>query len=147
MSDRRTLFTEITTADALPPHYAYSQALVHGNLLYTQGVNPCDPVTAKVVGTTIEEQTERAMRNLSAILAAAGLSTDHVIKTSVHLADLLRDFEGFDRVYSKYFSAPYPARTTVGVTLWHDYLIEIDVVAVYPDGVTPPPQMKPGAAR
>jgi 2-iminobutanoate/2-iminopropanoate deaminase len=108
MSDRRTLFTEITTADALPPHYAYSQALVHGNLLYTQGVNPCDPVTAKVVGTTIEEQTERAMRNLSAILAAAGLSTDHVIKTSVHLADLLRDFEGFRPRLQQVLLRPVP---------------------------------------
>lgn len=136
MPNDRSKFLEITTTEALPPHYAYSQALVHGNLLFTQGVNPCDPVTAEVVGTTIEEQTERAMRNLSAILAAAGLTTADVIKTSVHLADLLRDFEGFDRVYSSYFSKPYPARTTVGATLWHDYLLEIDVVAVYPG--TPP---------
>lgn len=128
------MFKEIQTTEALPPHYAYSQALVAGNLLYTQGVNPCDPDTAKVVGTTIEEQTERAMKNLQAILRAAGLGMENVIKTSVHLADLLGDFVAFDGVYSSYFKPPYPARTTVGVTLWHDYLLEIDVVAVFPNG-------------
>lgn len=126
--------TEISTTEALPPHYAYSQALVSGDLLFTQGVNPCDPETAEVVGTTIEVQTERAMQNLGAILRAAGLSYEHVIKASVHLTDLLRDFEGFDRVYGSYFKKPYPVRTTVGATLWHDYLIEIDVVARRPDG-------------
>lgn len=125
------MIREIRTNEALPPHYAYSQALITDDgLLFTQGVNPCDPVTAEVVGDTIEEQTERAMQNLTAILRAAGLTTDNVIKTSVHLADLLRDFEGFDAVYRRYFNPPYPCRTTVGAQLWHKYLIEIDVVAV-----------------
>ncbi len=125
-------FREITTNRALPPAYAYSQALGYRDLVFTQGVNPCDPVTAEVVGHTIEEQTGQAMKNLTAILAAAGASLADVIKVSVHLADLLGDFEGFDRVYRGHFSAPYPVRTTVGVTLWHDYLIEIDVVACVP---------------
>jgi 2-iminobutanoate/2-iminopropanoate deaminase len=127
-----TKFREIRTTEALPPAYAYSQALAHGDLVFTQGCNPCDPDTAQVVGKTIEEQTTQVMKNLSAILAAAGGSTAEVIKVSVHLADMLGDFEGFDRVYRTYFTPPYPVRTTVGVTLWHDYLLEIDVVAVIP---------------
>jgi reactive intermediate/imine deaminase len=121
---------EISTTESLPPHYAYSQALRYGDFVYTQGINPCDPVTAKVVGHTIEEQTEQAMRNLTAVLRAAGLTPRNIIKASVHLADLLRDFEAFDRVYRGHLAPPYPARTTVGVQLWHEYLIEIDVVAV-----------------
>jgi reactive intermediate/imine deaminase len=125
-------FREITTDQALPPAYAYSQALGYRDLVFTQGVNPCDPVTAQVVGQTIEEQATQAMNNLTAILTAAGASMADVIKVSVHLADLLGDFEGFDRVYRGYFTSPYPVRTTVGVTLWHDYLIEIDVVACLP---------------
>jgi reactive intermediate/imine deaminase len=127
-----TRFREITTSSALPPAYAYSQALGYGDLVFTQGCNPCDPVTAKVVGHTIEEQTHQAMTNLTAILKAAGGSLADVIKVSVHLAHMLEDFEGFDRVYRSYLTPPYPVRTTVGVTLWHDYLIEVDVVAVIP---------------
>jgi 2-iminobutanoate/2-iminopropanoate deaminase len=123
---------EITTEHSLSPAYAYSQALAYQDLVFTQGVNPCDPVTGQVVGHTIEEQTEQAMKNLGAILAAAGASMTDIIKASVHLADLLRDFEGFDRVYRSHLAAPYPVRTTVGVTLWHDYLIEVDVVARVP---------------
>jgi 2-iminobutanoate/2-iminopropanoate deaminase len=138
-----TRFREITTQQALPPAYAYSQALGYGDLVFTQGVNPCDPVTAQVVGKTVEEQTTQAMQNLAAILAAAGGSAADIIKVSVHLADLLRDFEGFDRVYRSYLTPPYPVRTTVGATLWHDYLIEIDVVACIPQ---PPPGSGAGQA-
>jgi 2-iminobutanoate/2-iminopropanoate deaminase len=127
-----TRFRQITTTQSLPPAYAYSQALGYGDLVFTQGCNPCDPDTGQVVGKTIEEQTTQAMKNLTAILAAAGGSTADVIKVSVHLASMLDDFEGFDRIYRGYFTPPYPVRTTVGATLWHDYLLEIDVVACIP---------------
>jgi 2-iminobutanoate/2-iminopropanoate deaminase len=121
--------SQVVTEKSLLPKFAYSQGLIANGFLFTQGVNPCDPQTGKVVGHVIELQTEQAMKNLSAILGAAGLTTRNIVKSSVHLADLLRDFEAFDRVYSSFLEPPYPARTTVGVTLWHDYLIEIDVVA------------------
>jgi enamine deaminase RidA (YjgF/YER057c/UK114 family) len=77
-------------------------------------------------------ETRTLPQNLSAILAAAGGSLADVIKVSAHLTDLLRDFEGFDRVYKSFLTPPYPVRTTVGATLWHDYLIDIDVVACIP---------------
>jgi 2-iminobutanoate/2-iminopropanoate deaminase len=125
-----TKIEEITTTKSLPPHYAYSQALRFDDLVVTQGINPCDPTTGKVVGTTIEEQTAQAMKNLTAVLDAAGLTPRDIIKASVHLADLLRDFVAFDSVYRSFLEPPYPARTTVGVQLWHDYLLEIDVMAV-----------------
>jgi 2-iminobutanoate/2-iminopropanoate deaminase len=127
-----TSFREFMTQKSLPPAYAYSQALGYGDLVFTQGCNPCDPDTGKVVGNTIEEQTTQAMKNLTAILAAAGGTTADVIKVSCHLAHMLEDFEGFDSVYRTYFTAPYPVRTTVGATLWHDYLLEVDVVACIP---------------
>lgn len=119
----------IRTDQAPAPSGAYSQALVVGPLCFTAGVGPADPVTGQVTGATIEEQTRQTLENLRAILAAANLTFSHVVKATVHLGDLARDFAGFDRVYRQYFAEPFPVRTTVGSTL-SGILVEIDFVAV-----------------
>ncbi|MGC8488040.1 MAG: RidA family protein [Clostridia bacterium] len=118
----------IRTDKAPAPGGVYSQAIRAGGFVYTAGVGPLEPHTRQVVGTTIEDQTRQTLQNLAAILEAAGLSSRHVVKATVHLQDLMRDFEGMNRVYGEFFSEPYPVRTTVGSTL-HGILVEIDLVA------------------
>jgi enamine deaminase RidA (YjgF/YER057c/UK114 family) len=81
----------------------------------------------------VGEQTEQALNNVEAVLRAAGAAFADVVKVTVHLADLQRDFKEFDRVYTSRFRAPYPARTTVGSNLL-GFLVEIDVVAVATHG-------------
>jgi 2-iminobutanoate/2-iminopropanoate deaminase len=118
----------IQTSGAPKPGGVYSQAIEWNGLLFTAGVTPVDPNTGAVVGATIEEQTERVLESLAAILAEAGLGLADVLKTTVHLADPARDFDGFNRTYQRYFEPPYPARTTVGSGL-RGILVEIDLVA------------------
>ncbi len=122
---------QITTELAPCPAGPYSQAIAASGFLYTAGQTPHDPVSGDTVGTTIEEQTLQAMKNLGAVLAAHGLDYSHVVKATVHLHHPGRDFAGFNAVYEKFVEIPYPARTTVGSFLG-DFLVEIDVVAVVP---------------
>nr|WSW71297.1 ABC transporter substrate-binding protein [Streptomyces sp. NBC_00995] len=89
---------------------------------------PQDPVTG-TLGDTIEEQTRQVLANVSALLATDGLTLDDVVKATVHLQDVNRDFAGFDRVYREHFADPRPVRTTVGSELM-GILVEIDVVAL-----------------
>jgi len=117
----------ILTGDAPRPVGAYSQGLVVGNLVFVAGQGPLDPVTGNPVGSTIEEQTEAVLRNVGAILAAAGATLDDVVKSTVHLADLSL-FGRFDSTYARFFSDPKPVRTTVGSAL-DGILVEIDVIA------------------
>lgn len=119
----------IHSPNAPKPVGPYSQAITTGPLIFTAGVGPLDPDTGAVVGSTVEEQTRHVLRCLSAILEAAGLTLGDVVKTTVHLQDLSRDFAGFNRVYGEFFSEPYPVRTTVGSTL-NGILVEIDMVAL-----------------
>jgi 2-iminobutanoate/2-iminopropanoate deaminase len=122
----------LVTTDLAPrPGGPYSQAIAANGFLYTAGQTPFDPVTRKTVGTTIEEQTIQAMKNLVEVLGAHGLDFSHVVKATVHLKDPSRDFKGFNSVYETFAVAPYPARTTVGSSLG-DFLVEIDVVAAIP---------------
>lgn len=119
--------------NAVPwPGGAYSLGIRWGNLMFTSGMGPHHPETGKVVGETIEEQTHQVMRNLAALLASQGLSFDDVLKATVHLTDLPRDFRAFDRTYREYVSQPYPVRTTVGSKIKGDILVEIDMVAAAP---------------
>ena len=120
---------KIETPNAPRPAGAYSQGIVAGGFLFTAGFGPQDPATGKVVGGTIEAQTEQVMKNVAAVLAAHDLDFSHVVKATVHLQDLRRDFAGFNATYEKFLSAPYPVRTTVGSAL-ANILVEIDVVAV-----------------
>jgi enamine deaminase RidA (YjgF/YER057c/UK114 family) len=89
-------------------------------------------MSGSVIGATIEAQTAQVLANLRAVLIAAGLDLPDILKTTVHLAHLERDFAGFNAVYASVFSAPYPARTTVGSVLL-GVLLEIDCVATSRD--------------
>ena len=120
--------TEIRTDTAPTPKGTYSQALRVVDFVYTSGFGPHDPVTGKVVGSDIGEQTEQTLRNVDAALRAAGSSLAAAVKMTVHLADL-GDFAGFDAAYRGRLSEPYPVRTTVGSAL-AGILVEIDAVAV-----------------
>ncbi|UBU14848.1 RidA family protein [Nonomuraea gerenzanensis] len=119
---------ELRTTDGAAPIGAYSQGLVVGDFVYTSGAGPLDPQTGEVVGDDVAAQTHRTMQNLGAILAAHGLGFDDVVKATVHLQHLKRDFAAFNEVYKSYFNQPYPVRTTVGSDLM-DILVEIDFVA------------------
>jgi 2-iminobutanoate/2-iminopropanoate deaminase len=119
----------VSTSDAPTPGGSYSQAIIVGDLVYTAGMGPHDPRTGEVVGDDIATQTAQVLRNLSAVLAAAGSSLADVVKATTHLQHLERDFAGYDRVYRDTMSEPYPVRTTVGSALY-GMLVEIDVVAV-----------------
>ncbi|MFJ6415849.1 RidA family protein [Paeniglutamicibacter sp. NPDC091659] len=126
---------EVSTQDAPPPSWAYSQGIVANGFLFTAGQTPHDPVTDETVGISIEEQTTRAMQNLAAVLAAHGLDFSHVVKTTVHLHHPGRDAAGFNSIYEQFVVKPYPVRTTVGSFLG-DFLVEIDAVAVVPQAET-----------
>ena len=118
---------QITTKGGASPIGAYSQALRAGDFLFVSGQGPLDPVTGKVVGETIEEQTTRTIENLKAILEAGGATLADVVKVSAHLTDLA-NFEKYNKVYASYFPDPKPVRTTVGSQLL-GIMVEIDAIA------------------
>lgn len=122
---------EIRTPDAPLPGGGYSQAIRRGNIVYTAGLGPHDPATRQVVGDDIAAQTRQTLRNLEAVLAAAGAGLGDVVKVTVHLQHLERDFAAFDRAYREVMPEPRPARTTVGSQL-AAILVEIDMMAVLP---------------
>jgi 2-iminobutanoate/2-iminopropanoate deaminase len=106
-----------------------SQAIKVDNLIFTSGVTARDPHTGRFVGGDIGEQTERVLLNLKTILEAAGSSLDKVVKVTVFLTDI-RDFEGMNKVYRKFFPRDPPARSTVEVSrLAIDARVEIEMVA------------------
>jgi 2-iminobutanoate/2-iminopropanoate deaminase len=108
----------------------YSQAIKAGNLLFVSGQVPIDPASGQIVAGDIAQQTRRVFENIGAILGAAGLSFDAVVRTTVYLADM-NEFAAMNEVYAKYFVAPFPARSTVQVArLPRDVRVEIEVVAV-----------------
>jgi 2-iminobutanoate/2-iminopropanoate deaminase len=120
---------KITKTDKAPAAIGpYSQAVSFGDLLFTSGQIALDPVTGKVVGTTIEEQTEQVMKNLSAILEANNIDFNNVIKTTCFIADM-GDFAKFNEIYAKYFVSK-PARSCVAVKeLPKSVLCEVEVIA------------------
>jgi 2-iminobutanoate/2-iminopropanoate deaminase len=106
----------------------YSQACASGNLVFTSGQIPLSAESGEVVGSSVTEQTGQVIRNLKAVLEAAGSSLSRVIKTTCFLADM-NDFAAFNEVYAKHFSAR-PARSTVAVRqLPKSVLVEIEAVA------------------
>lgn len=107
----------------------YSQAVQVGNLVFTSGQIPIDPATGTLVQGGIKEQTRRSLANVKAILEAAGLSMDKIVKTTVYMADM-NHFADMNAVYAEFFSDPCPARSAVAVkTLPKGALVEIEVVA------------------
>ena len=106
----------------------YSQGIVAGDFLFASGQIPLDPESGAIVGTTIAEQAERAIRNVGAILAEAGADYTKVVKTTCYLAEMA-DFAAFNSVYEKYFTEK-PARSCVAVKqLPKDVLCEVEVIA------------------
>jgi enamine deaminase RidA (YjgF/YER057c/UK114 family) len=109
------------------PGGAYSHVTQVGGLVFTAGFGPRDPGTG-ALPDGIEAQTVATLGNVERALAAVGVDLSHVVKTTVHLADLERDFAAFDAAYRQAMPEPYPVRTTVGSRLV-GILVEIDVVA------------------
>jgi len=113
------------------PAGACSPALRAGQLLFLWGEIPIDPATGQIVQGDAATQARRVMDNLGALLTAAGLSFDHVVRTTVFLADM-NDFAVVNDVYGSYFTEPRPARATVQVArLPRDARIEIDAIASF----------------
>ncbi len=108
----------------------YVQAVRAGGLVYLSGQIPLDPQTGEMVTGSIEVQTDRVLRNITAVLEAAGTSLAKVVKTTVYLADL-GDFAKMNEIYASYFGDSKPARATVQVArLPRDARVEIDAIAL-----------------
>jgi 2-iminobutanoate/2-iminopropanoate deaminase len=124
----------IHTDAAGPPLGAYSQGIRAGDFVFVSGCGPIDPATGGVRGTTVAEQTELVLDNVTAILEAGGASLTDVVKATVHLADE-REFPVFNEVYSRRMPEPRPVRTTVGSGLRQvpGMQVEIDVIAYVGD--------------
>ena len=126
--DRQTISTTHAPAAVGP----YSQAIRCGDLLYTAGQLGMDPATGKLVEGDVQAQTRQALRNLQAILQAAGAGMDNVVKTTVFLQDIA-DFRAMNEVYATFFTAAPPARSAVqAAALPLGGLVEIEAVALIP---------------
>ncbi len=119
----------ITTNNAPKAIGPYSQAVQIGELLFISGQIAIDPVTNQFKGGTIEQQTKQVLENIGAILKEAGMTYNHVVKTTVYLADLA-DFSKMNEVYATYFTEDPPARAAVQVArLPLDAKVEIEAIA------------------
>ena len=123
------MFGPVTTPDAPGAIGPYSQAIRAGDFVFLSGQIPLDPGTGQLVAGGIAEQTHQVLKNLGAVLSAAGTSYAGVVKTTVYLADM-GEFTAMNEIYGTYFSAPAPARATVqAARLPRDVRVEIDAVA------------------
>ncbi len=122
--------TEKISTDKAPAALGpYTQAIKAGNTLYVSGSLGIDPASGKLVGDTIETQTEQVSKNVQAILEAAGYALGDVVKVTAYLSNL-EDFSDFNRVYAQYFDSE-PARTCVAAAkLLRDTKVVLDVTAV-----------------
>ncbi|MBU6453898.1 MAG: RidA family protein [Cyanobacteria bacterium REEB67] len=119
----------ISTADAPQAIGPYSQAIKHNGLVFISGQIPLDPASGELVGGDISAQTTRVLKNLTAILEAAGSGLDKVLKTTVFLKDM-NDFAAMNKIYGETFGSHKPARATVEVSrLPRDVSVEIELVA------------------
>ena len=108
----------------------YSQAVKAGGMVFCSGQIPIDTSTGEFVSQDVSEQTEQVLKNLSAVLEAAGSGLNKVVKTTVFLADM-NDFAAMNEIYAKYFNENKPARATVqAARLPRDARVEIDCIAV-----------------
>ena len=126
MTERRI----VKTGEAPQAIGPYSQAVVAGGFVFASGQIPLDPATGEFAPGGIAEQTEQGLRNLSAVLEAAGTGIGRVVKTTVFLADM-NDFAAMNEVYGRYFKDEPPARSTVeAARLPRDARVEIEAVAL-----------------
>jgi 2-iminobutanoate/2-iminopropanoate deaminase len=120
--------TALISPELAPPAGPFSHAIEVGGFLYLSGQVGQDPATGKVVEGGIVAETERVFRNLSAVLKAASKSFDDVARAGVYLTSM-SDFVALNGIYAKYFSPPFPARTTIAVAaLPLGACVEIDLV-------------------
>jgi 2-iminobutanoate/2-iminopropanoate deaminase len=120
----------VSTPDAPQAIGPYSQAIKAGGFVFTAGQVAIDPATGQVVPGEVSAQTERVMKNLAAILQAAGSGFEKVVRCTVFLRNM-NDFAAMNEVYGRYFASAPPARSTVEVArLPKDVLVEIDVIAL-----------------
>jgi 2-iminobutanoate/2-iminopropanoate deaminase len=118
----------VTSLELAPPVGPFSQAIEVGGFLFFSGQVGQDPATGKLVAGGVESETERVFQNLAAVLKAAGKSFDDVARAGVFLTNM-GDFAVINGVYAKYFSQPFPARTTIAVAaLPLGACVEIDVI-------------------
>jgi 2-iminobutanoate/2-iminopropanoate deaminase len=120
----------VHTKNAPNPVGPYNQAVISGNFVFTAGQIALQPESGALVENDIKKQTERVIKNMEAVLVAAGSDLAHVIKTTVFLKNM-NDFSSMNEVYSKYFTTDPPARSAVEVArLPKDVLVEIECIAV-----------------
>jgi 2-iminobutanoate/2-iminopropanoate deaminase len=124
---------EISTTSAPAAIGPYSQAIRVGRTVYVSGEIGKDPMTGQFTGPSIGDQTDQALKNVAAILAAAGLTLDNVVATTVYLLDV-NDFAGMNAAYASFFAKPFPARATIQVAALptKGALVEISAIAVHP---------------
>ena len=119
----------INTQKAPAPIGPYNQAVMHGSTLYTSGQIAINPVTNELVIENIKEETKMVMENLKAVLAAANMTFEHVIKATIFISDM-NNFGQINEVYGSYFTSDFPARETVEVAcLPKNVNVEISVIA------------------
>ncbi|MCS7079902.1 MAG: RidA family protein [Chloracidobacterium sp.] len=124
--------TRIVTDQAPAAIGPYAQAVRVGDWLFTSGQIPLDPATMTIVGDDVATQTRQVLKNLAAVVRAAGGDLSHVVKTTVFLKDL-NDFQAMNEVYATFFPSEPPARSTVEVArLPKDVRVEIECIAVIP---------------
>ncbi|HEX8242791.1 MAG TPA: RidA family protein [Longimicrobium sp.] len=123
-------FQQVQTDQAPAAIGPYSQAMIANGLVFTAGQIPLDPASMQLVEGDIAEQTERVMRNVAAVLQAAGADLSTVVKTTVFLRDM-NDFAAMNQVYGRHFGDHKPARSTVqAARLPRDVAVEIEAIAV-----------------
>ncbi len=119
---------KVSTATAPAAIGPYSQAIICGNMVFTSGQIPINPISGNVEATTIEAQAEQVMKNLGEVLKTAGSGFEKAVKTTCFLANM-DDFAAFNGVYANYFTTK-PARSCVAVkTLPKNVLVEVEVIA------------------
>jgi 2-iminobutanoate/2-iminopropanoate deaminase len=119
----------IVTEQAPKPRGPYSQAIIEGDFIFVAGQGPINPLTGTRELGDVRSETKRTFENLRAILQAAGSSLDHVVKCNVYLRDI-NDFAAMNEVYATFFTAPFPARTTIQAgALPGGIAVEIECIA------------------
>jgi 2-iminobutanoate/2-iminopropanoate deaminase len=119
----------ITTEDAPKPVGPYSQAILEHGFVFLAGQGPGNPQTGELELGDVQAQTRRTLDNIKAVLEAAGSSLDKVVKCNVYLKDI-KDFAAMNEVYASYFTAPFPARTTIQAgALPGGIAVEIECIA------------------